>query len=92
MVQEKRNNVRDNLNWLKNNNLTKTSHPIEYLNAAMIIDEVGHNGKKLSMFEEWTQLTNMKAIFMGTRDVLHPDLKPFNMREIRQNVGLHHLN
>ena len=42
----------------------------------MVTDEVGHNGKKASMFEKWTQWTNVKAILMGAGDVLCPDFKP----------------
>ena len=34
----------------------------------------------------------MKAIIVDAGDALCPDFKPFTTKEIRQNVGLHHLN
>ena len=50
VVQENMTIGRANLKLTKNNNLTQTSHPIEYLNFAMTTDEIGRNNEKAHVY------------------------------------------
>jgi len=83
------------MKWLVKNKLTMSSHPIDFLDAMMMTNEIGVNGKRISMYDKWTRWTNIKAILMGAGegpDSLYPDFVPFTTAELKQHIGLYILN
>lgn len=73
-----------NPTFIKQNGLTKTSHPAHWLQA--FIPE--------SAIKLWTRHTNMKALLSGagTESGIYSDFKPFSENEIRQHIGLYMFN
>ena len=51
--------------------LTTTSHPIECFDSMTMTREIGASGKRLSLHDEWTRHTNIKAILMGSGEGAH---------------------
>ncbi|CAB9519576.1 unknown protein [Seminavis robusta] len=79
--------------FLRKNKLTQYSDPVEYANAFLPWDENLHDPKWLSI-SKLTTFTNMKAQLSNAGDggTCYRDFKPFNVKEIRQFLGLYVLN
>jgi Transposase IS4/SAP domain len=79
--------------WLEMVNLSKSSHPVEFFEAFLPVNDKYYPLAKCSL-ERWTNNTNYKAMlsFAGQKGYPYPDFTPFSVDEVKKHLGLYILN
>jgi hypothetical protein len=79
-----------NIEWLKQNKLTKDSRPSDWINALLPLKKkIGDLPCTVSI-DEWTSYTNLRAILMNAGSCIYSgQFKPFTPLEIRSFLALY---
>jgi hypothetical protein len=85
---------RVNPTFVKNNNLTVESHPVDFVHGFFPVAGNRHLGKEYISIEQITKWTNLKATLAGAGPggTTYTDFKPFTVKEIRRHLGLYVFN
>jgi hypothetical protein len=72
-----------NIEWLKQNKLTKDSQPSDWINALLPLKKKTGDLPCTVSIDEWTSYTNLRAILMNAGSCIYSgQFKPFTPQEI----------
>ncbi len=79
-----------NIEWLKQNKLTKDSQPSDWINALLPLKKKTGDLPCTVSIDEWTSYTNLWAILMNSGSCINSgQFKPFTPQEIRSFLALY---
>jgi hypothetical protein len=79
---------RPKLSFLKQNNLTKDSHPAEWFFSLVPEKKKSYHPPNVATMEQWTMYTNLKAMLAEAGCKIYQGFEPFKTEDVKRFIGL----